>query len=116
MALPSGSHVLAAEFVANGPSTNPDILGTEGTLALFTDGLQIGREQIIAQPGYFCLTGDGICDGCLSSGVLLALILDLTLGWWWTDSCAAMVVAGFAVAEGVRHWLDSAPHPDSTDI
>ena len=51
-------------------------------------------------------------DGCLSSGVLLALILNLTLGWWWTDPCAALVVAGFAVAEGVRHWLDSAPHAD----
>jgi divalent metal cation (Fe/Co/Zn/Cd) transporter len=51
-------------------------------------------------------------DGCLSSGVLLALILNLTVGWWWTDPCAALVVAGFAVAEGVRHWRDSVPHAD----
>ncbi len=55
-------------------------------------------------------------DGCLSSGVLLALILNLTLGWWWTDSCAALIVAGFAVAEGARHWLDSAPHSDAAGI
>ena len=62
-ALTPGSHVLAAEFTAAGPSTNPDMPGTEGTLTLFADNVQIGRGQIITQPGYFCLTGDGICVG-----------------------------------------------------
>jgi hypothetical protein len=62
-ALTPGSHVLAAEFAATGPSTNPDMPGTEGKITLFVDDLQIGQGQIITQPGYFCLTGDGICVG-----------------------------------------------------
>ncbi len=61
--LTPGSHVLAAEFTAAGPSTNPDMPGTQGTLTLFADNAQIGQGQIITQPGYFCLTGDGICVG-----------------------------------------------------
>ena len=55
-------------------------------------------------------------DGCLSTGILAALVLNTTLGWWWTDASAAIVVAGFAVAEGLHNWRDSAPHaaPEQT--
>ncbi len=49
-------------------------------------------------------------DGCLSSSILVALVLNTTLGWWWTDALAALAVAGFAVSEGVGHWRESAPH------
>ncbi|MGP0109154.1 MAG: sulfatase-like hydrolase/transferase [Acidimicrobiales bacterium] len=61
--LTSGSHVLAAEFAAGGPSSNPEMPGTEGILTLFIDDQQVGQGQIITQPGYFCLTGDGIAVG-----------------------------------------------------
>jgi len=72
----------------------------------WTTGHSMGSETLVAESAMSFL------DGCLSTGVLLALIFNLTLGWWWADSCAALVVAGFAVAEEVRHWLDSAPHSD----
>ncbi len=61
--LTPGSHVLAAQFVASGPSSNPDLAGTEGTLTLFVDDQQVGQGTIVTQPGYFCVTGDGICVG-----------------------------------------------------
>lgn len=61
--LTPGSHVLAAEFAAGGPSTNPDMPGTEGTLTLYVDDAAVGRGPLTTQPGYFCLTGDGICVG-----------------------------------------------------
>ena len=51
-------------------------------------------------------------DGCLSTGVLTALVLNATLGWWWADAAAALVVAGFAVSQGVQHWRESAPHEE----
>ena len=28
-------------------------------------------------------------DGCLSTGILTALVLNASLGWWWTDATAA---------------------------
>jgi divalent metal cation (Fe/Co/Zn/Cd) transporter len=49
-------------------------------------------------------------DGCLSTSILVALVSNAALGWWWTDALAALVVAGFALSEGVRHWRESAPH------
>ncbi len=61
--LTPGAHVLTAEFVANGPSTNPDMPGTSGTLTLYVDDQAVGSGPIVTQPGYFCLTGDGICVG-----------------------------------------------------
>jgi len=69
-------------------------------------GRELGSEPLQAEAALTFL------DGCLSSGILLALVLNATLGWWWTDAGAALVVAGFAVAEGVRHWRESAPHAD----
>jgi divalent metal cation (Fe/Co/Zn/Cd) transporter len=54
-------------------------------------------------------------DGCLSTGILIALVLNAWLGWWWTDAAAALLVAGFALKEGVDHWLESAPHEEDGD-
>ena len=44
----------------------------------------------------------------LSAAVLVGLVLNSTLGWWWADSIAALVIAGFAVREGVEAWKGDA--------
>jgi divalent metal cation (Fe/Co/Zn/Cd) transporter len=49
-------------------------------------------------------------DGCLSTSVLAALLLNWWLSWWWTDPIAALFIAAAAVNEGVEHWRESAPH------
>ncbi len=54
-------------------------------------------------------------DGCLSAGILTALVLNAWLGWWWTDGAAALLVAGFAVKAGVDHWRESAPHEEERE-
>jgi divalent metal cation (Fe/Co/Zn/Cd) transporter len=51
-----------------------------------------------------------LLDGCLATGVLVALAVNTLFGWWWADAGAALVVAGFAVREGVDQWRSSAPH------
>jgi divalent metal cation (Fe/Co/Zn/Cd) transporter len=53
-------------------------------------------------------------DGCLSTGILTALVLNAWLGWWWTDATAALIVAAYAINEGVDHWRESAPHEDDS--
>jgi arylsulfatase len=62
-AIDPGPHVCVAEFAATGPSTDPAMPGTAGTLTLYVDDHVVGSAQIVTQPGYFCLTGDGICVG-----------------------------------------------------
>lgn len=45
-----------------------------------------------------------LLDGFLATTVLLALVLNSALDWWWADSLAALAVAAFAFNEGREHW------------
>jgi divalent metal cation (Fe/Co/Zn/Cd) transporter len=51
----------------------------------------------------------------LSAVLLVGLVLNSTLGWWWADAGAALVIAGIAVREGINAWRGEAccavPHP-----
>lgn len=40
----------------------------------------------------------------LSAALLVGLVLHSALGWWWADPVAALVIAGFAVREGIEAW------------
>jgi arylsulfatase A-like enzyme len=62
-AITPGGHVYTAEFTAEGRNPDPAMPGAAGTLVLYEDDEQVGSSRIVTQPGYFCLTGDGICVG-----------------------------------------------------
>ncbi|MFJ6537669.1 cation diffusion facilitator family transporter [Paenarthrobacter sp. NPDC091711] len=61
----------------------------------------------------------------LSGVLLIGLVLNSTLGWWWADAGAALVIAAIAVREGVNAWrgdvccnvpgADTTPHDSATD-
>jgi divalent metal cation (Fe/Co/Zn/Cd) transporter len=40
----------------------------------------------------------------LSLALLLGLLANALLGWWWADPAAALVIAGVAVKEGRESW------------
>jgi divalent metal cation (Fe/Co/Zn/Cd) transporter len=40
----------------------------------------------------------------LSAVLLAGLLLNTTLGWWWADASAALVIAVIAVREGINAW------------
>jgi divalent metal cation (Fe/Co/Zn/Cd) transporter len=40
----------------------------------------------------------------LSAILLVGLVLNALLDWWWADSLVALVIAGVAVREGVQAW------------
>jgi len=44
----------------------------------------------------------------LSGALLVGLLLNSLFGWAWADSIAALVIAGFAVREGVEAWKGEA--------
>lgn len=44
----------------------------------------------------------------LSAAVLLGLLANSLLGWAWADSVAALVIAAFAVREGLEAWRGDA--------
>ncbi|MDN3445704.1 cation transporter [Microbacterium sp. APC 3901] len=44
----------------------------------------------------------------LSATVLIGLALNSLLGWWWADAVAGLVIAIFAVREGLEAWKGDA--------
>ncbi|MFJ5696659.1 cation diffusion facilitator family transporter [Arthrobacter sp. NPDC093139] len=40
----------------------------------------------------------------LSAVLLVGLVLNSAMGWWWADAGAALVIAGIAVREGINAW------------
>ena len=44
----------------------------------------------------------------LSAVLLVGLVLNSTLGWWWADAGAALVIAAIAVREGINAWRGDA--------
>lgn len=58
-----GRHVMTAEFQMSGPHTDPSMPGFAGTLTLYIDDRAVGSAELVTQPGYFCLVGDGISVG-----------------------------------------------------
>jgi len=106
-----GHHVLTAEFSATAPSTDPEMPGAAGTLTLYADEQQVGQGEIVTQPGFFCITGDGISVGrdsgsavtpeyqapfAFTGGTIEKVVMDLSgehfvdheaqvIGWFMTD-------------------------------
>jgi divalent metal cation (Fe/Co/Zn/Cd) transporter len=41
-----------------------------------------------------------LIDGILAAAVLVGLVLNATLGWWWADPLGAFVLVYYAIREG----------------
>lgn len=65
-------------------------------------GLEIGSATAVADSKQTL-----ICT-YLSAAVLGGLVLNSLLGWWWADAVAGLVIAAFAVREGVEAWQGDA--------
>lgn len=44
----------------------------------------------------------------LSAAVLVGLVTNTLAGWWWADTVAGLVIAAFAVREGIEAWRGDA--------
>ncbi|MBG6215023.1 divalent metal cation (Fe/Co/Zn/Cd) transporter [Cryobacterium sp. CAN_C3] len=61
-------------------------------------GTQLGSASAVADSKQTLL-----CT-YLSAALLIGLLLNTLLGWAWADSLAALVIAGFAIKEGIEAW------------
>lgn len=65
-------------------------------------GRALGSSAVVADSGQTLLCA------CLSAVLLAGLVLNTTLGWWWADPAAALVIALVAAREGVEAWRGEA--------
>ena len=61
-------------------------------------GKKLGNPVLVADG-----TESALC-ALFSGATLLGLVLNATLGWWWADPAAAIVIAVLAAKEGWEAW------------
>lgn len=64
-------------------------------------GSKLGSEPLKAEARITYL------DAALATSVLLSLVLNAALDWWWADPVAALGVAIIALREGWEHWEEA---------
>lgn len=47
-----------------------------------------------------------LVDGILATSVLIGVLLDYTLGWWWADPVAGLVIVFYAAREAIQIFRD----------
>jgi divalent metal cation (Fe/Co/Zn/Cd) transporter len=94
------SAVLIARFHPR--HSPPGIVWTALTaVAMF--GLAAGKARVGRALGNPVLQAEGrvtFVDGMLATAVLLGLVLNAALGWWWADPLAGLVLVYYALVEG----------------
>jgi divalent metal cation (Fe/Co/Zn/Cd) transporter len=48
-----------------------------------------------------------LVDGLLAAAVLVGLVLNAAVGWWWADLAAGAVLVAYGVREGRHHLLEA---------
>ena len=92
--------VIAARFA---PHPSPVGIAWTGVTALLMFTLAAGKARTGRALGNPVLLTEGrvtLIDGILATAVLIGLLLNAVLGWWWADPLAAFVLAYYAVREG----------------
>ena len=71
--------------------------------AKFRTGAALGHPVLSAEAKVT------VMDGALAAGILLGLILNATLGWWWADVAAGAILVVFGTREGIHHLSEARP-------
>jgi divalent metal cation (Fe/Co/Zn/Cd) transporter len=97
--------VQAAVVLAKGFHPGHSALGIAWTsvTALVMFALAAGKATTGRALGNPVLQAEGritMVDGLLAAAVLVGLVLNASLGWWWADPVAGLVLVGYALVEG----------------
>lgn len=92
---------------ADRPATSPAGIAVAATSVVVMPLLVWAKRRTGRALGSATVVADSVqtllCT-YLSAIVLVGLLLNTTLGWWWADPVAALVIAAVAVREGVEAW------------
>ena len=90
-----------------GGRAHPSSLGIAVTSASVPAmaGLGVAKRRVAVRLSNVALRAEAIftlVDAVLSATVLVGLVVDRVLGWWWADPVAGIAVGLFAAREGVK--------------
>jgi divalent metal cation (Fe/Co/Zn/Cd) transporter len=104
--------VQGAYVLARGARPHPSRLGitwAAATCAVMF-GLAYGKAVTGRALGNRVLSTESrvtLIDAVLAGAVLLGLVLNAALGWWWADPLAGFVLVFYGVREGLTAWRTS---------
>jgi divalent metal cation (Fe/Co/Zn/Cd) transporter len=52
-----------------------------------------------------------VIDGSLAAAVLVGVVLNAALGWWWADPLSALVILLYGIREARHAWAESVSLP-----
>lgn len=73
--------------------------------------LAIGKHRIGTRLGNPVLLTEGRVtrvDAYLAASVLVGLVFNAILGWWWADPLAGLVIVVYGFKEGLHAWKEGA--------
>jgi divalent metal cation (Fe/Co/Zn/Cd) transporter len=119
MRLIGGAFIALAIYIAaqavylliNGVRPSASLLGIAWTAITFAAMLllAVGKARTGAALHNDVLITEGrvtLIDAYLAGAVLLGLVLNAALGWWWADPLAGLVIVFYGITEGwaaLRH-------------
>lgn len=65
------------------------------------------KQRLARQLGSVATHGEGtqnLLCAYLATAVLVGLLGNTLLGWWWLDPTAALAIAAIAIREGIQSW------------
>src|SRR6185437_15281966 len=84
------------------PRHSPLGIAWTAVTALVMFALAAGKTRVGEALGNPVLRTEGrvtLVDGLLAVAVLIGLVLNAALGWWWADPLAGYLLAGYAARE-----------------
>jgi len=103
---------LGALTAGHRPAESPWGIGYLAVTALVMFGLAIVKMRTAGDNGSTPLAAEArltFLDGCLAIGILTALAVNATIGWWWADPIATLLVAAACAGEARENWREAGP-------
>ncbi|MEO6857312.1 MAG: cation transporter [Solirubrobacteraceae bacterium] len=98
---------IRALIKAEHPSTSLVGIGLSIASILVMPLLGRAKQRIGARLGSAATAGEGaqnLLCAYMAAGVLVGLVANAALGWWWLDPVIALAIAALAISEGREAW------------
>ena len=98
---------IATLAAASRPETSWVGIALAAGSVVFMPLLGRAKERLGAQLGSSATAGEGaqnLLCAYMAAGVLLGLLANTILGWWWLDPLIALGIAALAIQEGREAW------------
>jgi divalent metal cation (Fe/Co/Zn/Cd) transporter len=88
------------------PDSSPVGIAWLAATCIVMFGLAAGKSRtgrLLGNPVLRAEAKVTVVDGALAGGILVGLVLNAALGWWWADLAAGAILVAYGLREGREH-------------